>query len=138
MNKTDLRKSIDTHAEISHARSSGPGGQNVNKVNTKVILRINLTKLDGLSDTEMHYLRKNLGSRLVGEDEVVLTASESRSQNINLKQAFSKIETLISECARLPKHRRATKPSKKAIARRREAKHAQSLKKQERRYGFDE
>ena len=108
-----LRQSIRNSAEISFSRSGGPGGQNVNKVNSKVMLRLMLSLLEGLSEAELARLRETLGSRLSHGDneELIINSSEERSQKINLERSYARAEALIIASARLPKKRKPTKPS---------------------------
>ena len=128
-----LQQSIRNSAEISFSRSGGPGGQNVNKLNTKVTLRLTLSLLEGLSDVEQQRLRKTLGSRLSGDgEELVISSSEERSQKINLERAYARTEALIAVAARLPKKRKITKPSAAARENRLRIKHLLSEKKKRR------
>ena len=127
-----LKQSIYSHAQASFSRSGGHGGQNVNKVNTKVTLRLSLGCLCGLSETEREQVKTVLANRITNEKELVITSEEERSQRINLERAYFRMETLITSAARLPKRRRPTKPSKAAREKRLQAKKRQSQKKAER------
>ena len=127
-------QSIHNAARADFSRSGGPGGQNVNKVNTKVTLRVHLDQLAGLNDAEITRLRETLASRITGEGELVVTASEERSQRINLERAYARMESLIINAARLPRLRRPTKPSKAAREERLHSKRRQSQIKTGRRF----
>ncbi len=129
MNKALLKQSIRNASEISFSRSGGPGGQNVNKLNTKVTLRLRLTDIAGLSDAELERVRGLLANRVTAADEIVIGSDEERSQRTNLERAYFRIEALITEAARLPKHRYPTKPSKAAREQRLHVKQLQSRKK---------
>ncbi|MDR0388656.1 MAG: aminoacyl-tRNA hydrolase [Spirochaetaceae bacterium] len=135
-------QSIHAGAEMSFSRSGGPGGQNVNKVNTKVSLRLALNRLEGLSEAEMTRLRETLASRLVhkenGAEELIVTAREERSQKINLERAYARLEALIAASARIPKRRRPGKPSPAAREKRLARKHLHSAKKSARRYYIED
>ena len=129
MNNILFRESIRTAAEASFSRSGGPGGQNVNKVNTKVTLRLRLSDIKGLSEVELARVKEVLVNRITGEGEIVINADEERSQKTNLDRAYFRLEALVTAAARLPKHRRPTKPSQAAREQRLQLKHIQSRKK---------
>ena len=129
-----LYQSIRTAARADFSRSGGPGGQNVNKVNTKVTLRIRIDDLQGLNDAEAGRLRETRSSRITGAGELVIAASEERSQKTNLERAYVRMETLIENAARLPRLRRPTKPSRAAREERLRGKRSRGLIKAERGY----
>ncbi|MDR1252395.1 MAG: aminoacyl-tRNA hydrolase [Treponema sp.] len=129
MNSSLLYQSIRRAARANFSRSGGPGGQNVNKVNTKVTLRIRLADLAGLSGAETVRLQESLAPRITGEDEIVVVSDEERSQRINLERAFSRLEVLITAAARLPKNRRPTRPSRAAREQRLQTKKLHGRKK---------
>jgi len=128
-----LRQSVRAAAGISFSRSGGPGGQNVNKVNTKATLRLRLTDLDGLSDAELERVRILLANRISSDGELVINSDEERSRRTNLERAYFRAEALVAGAARLPKRRRPTKPSKAAREQRLEEKKLQGRKKARRR-----
>ncbi len=110
-------------------RSSGPGGQHVNKVSSKVELSFDIEASKGLTDEEKHLLRQKLSSRLTKTGILIIQCSNSRSQHRNKELAIIRLFEVLKSSLQVPKKRKATKPSKQAIKRRREQKQKQSLKK---------
>jgi len=132
LNLSLLRQSILAYAQAAFSRSGGPGGQNVNKVNTKVTLRMKLGEIDGLSEAELEHAKLLLANRISNDGDIVITSDEERSQRTNLNRAYFRMEALIAAAARLPKRRRPTKPSKAAKEKRLQSKRRQAEKKAER------
>jgi ribosome-associated protein len=129
VNTVLLRQSIRGASEITFSRSGGPGGQNVNKLNTKVTLRLRLSCIAGLSDAELQRARGILANRINDVDEIVISSDEERSQRTNLERAYFRVEALLTSAALLPKHRRPTKPSKASREQRLRVKQLQARKK---------
>lgn len=132
MNTSLLKHSVHSFSEAAFSRSGGPGGQNVNKVNTKVTLKLRLEDIAGLSETEMERLKTLLANRISVNNEIVITSDEERSRQINLNKAYLRMEAIISAAAKIPKKRRPTKPSKAAREKRLQVKKHQAQKKAER------
>jgi len=116
------------------SRSQGPGGQNVNKTNTKVELRLTLTEADFLPAGIARRLRLLAGSRTTALGELVITSQRFREQQRNIADCQAKLSALLAAAVLPPKVRRATSPSRAARQRRLDAKRRRSQTKQRRRW----
>ena len=105
--------------EEAFIRSSGPGGQNVNKVATAVQLRFNAAAADGLSERVRARVIKFAGQRATKDGVIVIEAGRFRTQEQNRADARARLTELVAKAAEPPpKPRRKTKPSKGAVERR--------------------
>lgn len=116
--------------EFSASRSSGPGGQNVNKVNSRITLRFNIPGSTILTDDEKAVLLTKLASRLTDADDLMVHAQDKRSQLQNKEAALQKLDEILAKALQKKKVRKATKPSKTAVQKRITGKKRQSEKKQ--------
>jgi ribosome-associated protein len=115
---------------FSVSRSSGPGGQNVNKVNSKVTLKFDVGKSLVLTEGEKEILLRKLATKLTTEGVLILTAQDSRSQLDNREAVIVKLDKLLTKAFEKKKIRKPTKPSKRAIQKRIKSKKQHSEKKQ--------
>lgn len=97
------------------SRSSGPGGQNVNKVNSKVTLRFDVERSEILTANEKELIRQKLAASMSQDGELILSAQESRSQLANKEAVLQKFDRLLSKAFAKRKVRKASKPSKSAV-----------------------
>ncbi len=125
MDKTKIIQELQFKA----VRSSGAGGQHVNKVSTKIELSFDLKASNALTDEEKERISKKLESRITKENKILLQCDESRSQHKNKDLAIKRFLDLIKSALIVPKKRRPTKPSKSAIEKRLKAKKRAALKK---------
>jgi ribosome-associated protein len=107
-----------TAQEVTAVRSSGPGGQNVNNVSSKVELRVDLAAVTGLDDDARARLDKLAAHRLGADGRLLVTSQRTRDRERNLDDAREKVRALIAAALVAPKPRKPTKPSRRQAARR--------------------
>ncbi|MDT7831042.1 alternative ribosome rescue aminoacyl-tRNA hydrolase ArfB [Flavobacteriaceae bacterium S356] len=125
MNRDIIYKELKFKA----VRSSGAGGQHVNKVSSKVELFFDIPNSKGLSTEEKEVLQKHLSSKLTKDGILQLNASDSRSQHTNKEKVILRFFEVLKKGLVIPKKRKATKPSKASIQKRLQNKQSQSNKK---------
>jgi len=123
---------------MSVARSSGPGGQNVNKVASKVELRVDPDAITGLSARARARLLAKTAGRLDAAGRIVVISQRTRDQHRNLEDAREKVRELVAAALVEPKRRRKTKPSRGAHERRLSEKKLRGKRKEHRRAGADD
>jgi ribosome-associated protein len=132
------KEQLFTELTFKAVRSSGAGGQNVNKVSSKVVLTFDLNKSQGLSDEEKTLLVTNLSSRLTSENILILTCDEDRSQLKNKEIITKRFFELLKKGLFVPKERKATKIPKAAIRKRiKDKKNLGEIKKSRRKPDLD-
>jgi len=117
------------------SRSSGPGGQNVNKVSSKVELHFNFQSSPGLSDREKELISFKLGSRINSEGDLIVRSQSERSQLRNRNKAVERMLILISDALTEKPDRKPTVPTKKSRTDRLDEKHKRGLIKKMRKEG---
>ncbi len=127
-----LKKIPDNELVITFARSSGAGGQNVNKTSTKAIIHWSVKNSSAFSDIEKQIIREKLINKLNNEDEIVIDSEEERSQPQNKEIAITRLNNLVINALHVPKIRRPTRPTKSSKLKRLEGKKIRSQIKSDR------
>jgi len=123
----------ESEVKESFMRSSGPGGQHVNKVATAVQLRFNAKNSGNISAKVYKRLRAIAGSKLTEDGNLIIVSREHRSQSQNRRVALDKLISLLQQAAKKQKHRTPTRPSQASVEKRLRNKRLQSEKKKSRR-----
>lgn len=118
--------------EFRFSASSGPGGQHVNKAETRVTLLFDVAHSPSLSENQRGRLLEKLASRLDNNGVLQVSAQTQRSQYQNREEALARLQKLLADALVIPKKRRPTKPSQAAQERRLQAKQQRGKRKQDR------
>ncbi len=119
-------------------RSSGPGGQHVNKTATQVEVVFDVAGSPSLTGAQKQRVRAALRSYMNREGVLRLTCQSTRSQRRNREEAVARLKALLTQALRVPKRRRATRPTRSSVERRIQAKKRRSAIKRQRRQGYDD
>lgn len=124
------KRDFSSEFDFTTSRSSGPGGQSVNKVNTKVTLRFDVDHSQILSEDEKAKLKEKLSNKISGDNVLIINAESDRSQLRNKEEAIRKFYELLKEAFKVKKKRKPTKPTKASVQKRLDKKKQQAEKKQ--------
>jgi ribosome-associated protein len=131
ISRDEIADYVTRNADFTFSRSGGPGGQNVNKLNTKVTAKLPVTGTGFFDPEDEKRIHERLGNRINTEDELVIQVQEERSQKKNRHLAEARLVNLISASLQRKKKRKPTKPSYRAKERRiAEKKHRGNIKSQ--------
>ena len=119
--------------EFTYARSSGPGGQNVNKVNSKALLRWPVGVSPSLPEPVRERFLARYRNRVTAEGDVLISSQRFRDQGRNVDDCLDKLRDMLTAVVAPPTRRKRTKPTRASIKRRLESKRHKSQKKQSRR-----
>ena len=122
---------------LSFAGSGGPGGQNVNKVASKAVLRWNVPSSTALSEADRAQVLSRLDSRLTADGDLVIASDVHRDQPKNVEEVLRRLRIVLSTALYRPKPRRASRPTRSSKERRLASKRRNSAQKRDRRSGGD-
>ncbi|TLX70511.1 aminoacyl-tRNA hydrolase [Labilibacter sediminis] len=128
-----LNINLESEISFSASRSSGPGGQNVNKVNTRVILRFDVTQSSILSAHQKTLVYNKLSNRINKDGELIVACEETRSQLRNRELALNMLHLLVANALKPRVKRKPTKPTRSAKLKRLQNKKLHGQKKANRR-----
>ena len=127
-----INRDFSKEFKFSASRSGGPGGQNVNKVSSKIELRFNINESCILTEEEKEIIISKLATRINNDGELVIVSQSERSQLGNKEKAIEKFYNLVGKALRPVKKRKPTKPSKASQEKRLDKKKVNSERKQRR------
>jgi ribosome-associated protein len=127
---------LENEIVFKASRSSGPGGQNINKLNTKVAVIFDIENSGFLNPQQKEIILKKLGNRITKDSRLIVESQKFRTQKANRDFAVEKLMELIENALKKPKIRKSTKPTAAAVERRLKRKKSKSLLKQQRKKVF--
>lgn len=127
-----INRGLSKELKFSASRSGGPGGQNVNKVSSKIELRFNVSESTIITAEEKDIIISKLATRINNDGELVIVSQSERSQLANKEKAIEKFYSLLSKALKPVKKRKPTKPSKASKEKRLDTKKVNSERKQRR------
>jgi ribosome-associated protein len=131
---TDRVRVPGRELSLAYARSGGPGGQHVNRTETKVLLRWNPSRSGALDEADRAWVERRLAARLTSEGDLLVASETHRDQSRNVADALERFVRVLREALHRPKPRKRTKPSRGARERRLDAKRRTSGRKASRRH----
>ena len=124
-----IERGIEREFSFSASRSSGPGGQNVNKVNTRIEIRFNIMQSSVLAECEKKMILENIKRKINTAGELIVTSQSERTQMKNRERAIKKLLAIISESLTEKSERKPTRPTGRSKAERLEEKRRRGMKK---------